>query len=133
MPDFLLSLSIKSGFGDKKTYQQDPGNSREALREASLDMEEGADMLMVKPGMPYLDIIRRIRDHSNVPVAAYQVSGEYSMIKAAAQRKWLDEKQTVLESLLCFRRAGADVILTYFAKDAAKWLFDEAHQRVEPK
>lgn len=84
-------------------------------------------MLMIKPGMPYLDIIRRIRDHSNVPLAAYQVSGEYSMIKAAAMKNWLNEKETVLESLLCFRRAGADVILTYYAKDAAKWLFEEAH------
>jgi porphobilinogen synthase len=127
--DFLLLpfglMSI--GFGDKKTYQQDPGNSREALREAELDVAEGADMLMIKPGMPYLDIIRRIRDHSNVPLAAYQVSGEYSMIKAAAMKNWLNEKETVLESLLCFRRAGADVILTYYAKDAAKWLFEEAH------
>ena len=94
-------------------------------------MVEGADMLMVKPGMPYLDIIRRIHDYSNVPVAAYQVSGEYSMIKAASMQNWLDEKKTVLESLLCFRRAGADVILTYYAKDAAKWLFEDAHAGVK--
>ena len=119
-----------TGFGDKKTYQQDPGNSEEALREADLDIAEGADMLMIKPGLPYLDIIRRIRDHCHVPLAAYQVSGEYSMIKAAALHNWLDEKATVLESLLCFRRAGADVVLTYYAKDAAKWMFEEAHAAV---
>mmetsp|Transcript_12843 Transcript_12843/g.20965 ORF Transcript_12843/g.20965 Transcript_12843/m.20965 type:complete len:396 (-) Transcript_12843:87-1274(-) len=129
---FRDALDSHPGFGDKKTYQQDPGNSREALREADLDIAEGADMLMVKPGMPYLDIIRKIRDFSHVPIAAYQVSGEYSMIKSAAMKGWLNEKQTVLESLLCFRRAGADVILTYYAKDAAKWLFEEAHGGAAP-
>jgi porphobilinogen synthase len=125
---YLLLLIRIKGFGDKKTYQQDPGNSREAVREAELDVAEGADMLMIKPGMPYLDIIRRLRDTTNVPLAAYQVSGEYCMIKAAAMKNWLNEKQTVLESLLCFRRAGADVILSYYAKDAAKWMFEEAHE-----
>lgn len=129
---FRDALDSHPGFGDKKTYQQDPGNSREALREAELDIAEGADMLMVKPGMPYLDILRRIRENSHIPLAAYQVSGEYSMIKAAAMQNWIDEKQTVLESLLCFRRAGADVILSYYAKDAAKWMFEEAHEGVEP-
>lgn len=119
---------VSVGFGDKKTYQQDPGNSRESLVEAELDVAEGADMLMVKPGLPYLDILRRLRDHSNAPLAAYQVSGEYSMIKAAAMQGWLNEKDAVLESLLCFRRAGADVILSYFAKDAAKWMFEDAHR-----
>eukprot|EP00871_Galdieria_phlegrea_P001925 jgi/Galph1/2733/GphlegSOOS_G1410.1 len=107
---------------DKKTYQMDPGNSREAIREAALDEEEGADMLMVKPGLPYLDIVRLIRQNSRLPLVVYQVSGEYSMIKAACQNGWLDEKQCVLETLLCFRRAGADAILTYFAKQAAMWL-----------
>ena len=108
--------------GDKRNYQMDPANSDEALREVALDIAEGADMVMVKPGMPYLDIVRRVKDEFKVPTLAYQVSGEYSMIKAAAERGWLDEKTTALESLLCLRRAGADAILTYFAKAAAKWL-----------
>lgn len=125
---FRDALGSHPGFGDKKTYQQDPGNGREALHEAELDVAEGADMLMVKPGMPYLDVIRRLREKCNIPLAAYQVSGEYSMIKAAADRNWLNEKDAVLESLLCFRRAGADVILSYFAKDAARWLFEDAHE-----
>ena len=90
-------------------------------------------MLMVKPGMPYLDVIRRLRDNCNLPIAAYQVSGEYSMIKAAANKNWLNEKDAVLESLLCFRRAGADAILSYFAKDAAKWMFEEAHPGLNVK
>lgn len=107
---------------NKKTYQMDPANSREALIEAALDEAEGADMLMVKPGMPYLDIIRRLRDASALPIAAYHVSGEYAMMKAAVERGWLDERDAVLESLLCFKRAGADAILTYYAKDAARWL-----------
>ena len=109
-------------FGDRRAYQMDPANSREALREATLDMEEGADILMVKPGMPYLDIIHMLRNEFTLPVAAYQVSGEYSMIKAAALNGWIDEERVVMESLLCFRRAGADLILTYFAKDAAGYL-----------
>ncbi len=107
-------------FGDRSSYQMDTANSREALREATLDMEEGADILMVKPGMPYLDIISLLRQEFTLPIAAYQVSGEYAMIKAAAQNGWLDEKRVVHESLLCFRRAGADIIITYFAKDFAQ-------------
>jgi len=110
------------GKGDKKTYQMDPGNSDEALREVALDLAEGADMVMVKPGMPYLDIIRRVKDEFNVPTYAYQVSGEYAMLKAAAQNGWLDEKACALEALLAFKRAGADGILSYFALDAAAWL-----------
>ena len=110
------------GKGDKATYQMDPGNGDEALREVALDLEEGADMVMVKPGMPYLDIVRRVKDAFLVPTYAYQVSGEYAMLKAAAQNGWLDEKAVVLESLLGFKRAGADGVLTYFALDAATWL-----------
>ncbi|MEI7429878.1 MAG: porphobilinogen synthase [Betaproteobacteria bacterium] len=112
------------GKGNKKTYQMDPANSDEALREVALDIAEGADMVMVKPGMPYLDIVRRVKDEFKVPTYAYQVSGEYAMLKAAAQNGWLDEKACVLESLLAFKRAGADGILTYFALDAARWLKD---------
>jgi len=110
------------GGGSKETYQMDPANSDEALREVALDIAEGADMVMVKPGMPYLDIVRRVKDAFGVPTYAYQVSGEYAMLKAAAANGWLDEKKCVLESLLSFKRAGADGILTYFALDAAKWL-----------
>jgi porphobilinogen synthase len=100
----------------------DPANTDEALREVALDLEEGADMVMVKPGMPYLDIVRRVKDEFKVPTFAYQVSGEYAMLKAAAQNGWLNEEACVLESLLAFKRAGADGILTYFALDAAAWL-----------
>lgn len=110
------------GKGKKYTYQMDPANTDEALREVALDLEEGADMVMVKPGMPYLDIVRRVKDEFKVPTYAYQVSGEYAMLKAAAQNGWLDEKACVLESLLAFKRAGADGILTYFALDAAEYL-----------
>jgi porphobilinogen synthase len=110
------------GKGNKYTYQMDPANGDEALREVALDIEEGADMVMVKPGMPYLDIVRRVKDEFGVPTYAYQVSGEYAMIKAAAQNGWLDERAVVLESLLAFKRAGADGILTYFALDAAEYL-----------
>jgi porphobilinogen synthase len=110
------------GKGNKYTYQMDPANGDEALREVALDLAEGADMVMVKPGMPYLDIVRRVKDEFKVPTYAYQVSGEYAMLKAAAQNGWLDEKACVLESLLAFKRAGADGILTYFALDAAAWL-----------
>lgn len=110
------------GKGNKYTYQMDPANSDEALREVALDLAEGADMVMVKPGMPYLDIVRRVKDEFKVPTYAYQVSGEYAMLKAAAQNGWLDEKTCVLESLLAFKRAGADGILTYFALDAAQWI-----------
>ena len=110
------------GKGGKYTYQMDPANSDEAVREVALDVAEGADMVMVKPGMPYLDIVRRVKEAFRLPTYAYQVSGEYAMLKAAAQNGWLDEKACVLESLLAFKRAGADGILTYFALDAAAWL-----------
>ena len=110
------------GKGSKQTYQLDPGNSNEALWEVGLDLEEGADMVMVKPGMPYLDIVRRVKDEFAAPTFIYQVSGEYAMLKAACQNGWLDERTCVLESLLCFKRAGADAILSYFALDAAQWL-----------
>jgi porphobilinogen synthase len=110
------------GKGNKYSYQMDPANSDEALREILLDLQEGADMVMVKPGMPYLDIIRRVKDQYGVPTFAYQVSGEYAMLKAASTNGWLDEKQVVLESLLAFKRAGSDAILTYYAKAVAQWL-----------
>ncbi len=110
------------GKGSKATYQMDPANGDEALREVALDLAEGADMVMVKPGMPYLDVVHRVKDEFKVPTYAYQVSGEYAMLKAAAQNGWLDEKACVLESLLAFKRAGADGVLTYFALDAAAWL-----------
>ena len=110
------------GKADKKVYQMDPGNSDEALREVAMDIAEGADMVMVKPGMPYLDIVRRVKDEFKVPTFAYQVSGEYAMLKAAAQNGWLDHDQVMMESLLAFKRAGADGILTYFAREAARKL-----------
>lgn len=112
------------GKGNKFTYQQDPANSDEALREVALDLNEGADMVMVKPGMPYLDIVRRVKDQFGVPTFVYQVSGEYAMHMAAAQNGWLDEKAVAMESLVCIKRAGADGVLTYFAKKAAQWLND---------
>lgn len=117
-----VGSAAQLGGGNKYSYQMDCANSDEALVEVGLDIEEGADMVMIKPGMPYLDIVRRISDEFGIPVFAYQVSGEYAMLKAAAQNGWLDEKSTVLESLLAFKRAGADGILTYFAKDVAGWL-----------
>jgi porphobilinogen synthase len=110
------------GKSDKKTYQMDPCNSDEALREVALDLDEGADMVMVKPGLPYLDIVQRVKERFGVPTLVYQVSGEYSMLKAAAQNGWLDERAAVLEALSCIKRAGADGILTYHARDAARWL-----------
>jgi porphobilinogen synthase len=110
------------GGGNKYSYQMDPANSNEALREIALDLQEGADMVMIKPGMPYLDIIRRVKDEFGVPTFAYQVSGEYAMLKAASLNGWLNERQVVLESLLAFKRAGCDGILTYYAKAAAQWL-----------
>ena len=110
------------GGGNKRTYQMDPANSDEALREAALDIDEGADMIMIKPGLPYLDVVRRVKEKYRMPTFVYQVSGEYSMLKAAAQNGWLDERDCVMESLLCIKRAGADAILTYFAKDVAGWL-----------
>jgi len=109
-------------FGDRRGYQMDPRNAREALREVELDLAEGADIVMVKPALPYLDIIHAVRQHVSVPLAAYNVSGEFAMVKAAAARGWLDEKRTALEILYGIRRAGADLILTYWAKDAALWL-----------
>jgi porphobilinogen synthase len=112
-------------FGDRRSHQMDPANVREALREAELDIEEGADMLMVKPALAYLDVIRRVKDRFDLPVAAYNVSGEYSMIKAAAAHGWIDERRVTLEVLTGIRRAGADLILTYHAKDAARWLKEE--------
>ena len=119
---FRDALDSAPGFGDKKTYQMDFRNSTEALKEVELDIEEGADIVMIKPAGAYLDIIRAVKNHVHVPVAAYQVSGEYSMIKAAAANGWLDEKQAMLESLIAIRRAGADVIASYFAKDFAKMI-----------
>ncbi|MFM8675230.1 MAG: porphobilinogen synthase, partial [Vulcanococcus sp.] len=107
---------------DKSTYQMDPANAREAITEAQLDEQEGADIMMVKPGLAYLDIIYRLREESELPIAAYNVSGEYAMVKAAAEKGWIDERAVVLETLLCFKRAGADLILTYHACDAAAWL-----------
>jgi porphobilinogen synthase len=109
-------------FGDRRGYQMDPANAREALREVEMDLDEGADMVMVKPALPYLDIIRRVRDEFDVPVAAYNVSGEYSMVKAAVQKGWLDEQRVVTEILTGIQRAGAEIILTYHAKDAVRWL-----------
>mmetsp|Transcript_21740 Transcript_21740/g.19811 ORF Transcript_21740/g.19811 Transcript_21740/m.19811 type:complete len:398 (+) Transcript_21740:30-1223(+) len=122
---FRDALDSHPGFGDKKTYQQDPANGREAELEAQLDSAEGADILMVKPGLPYLDIIYRLKQSTKLPIAAYHVSGEYSMLKAAVSKGWLDEKKVVLETLTCFKRAGSDIILTYYAKDAAKWLYED--------
>ena len=110
------------GKGSKQTYQMDPANSDEALWEVGLDLEEGADMVMVKPGMPYLDIVRRVKDQFKAPTFVYQVSGEYAMLKAAAQNGWLDERTVVMETLLAFKRAGADGVLSYFALDAARWM-----------
>ena len=110
------------GGGNKYSYQMDPANSDEAIHEVSLDIDEGADMVMIKPGMPYLDIVRRIIDEFGATTFVYQVSGEYAMLKAASQNGWLDEKAVVMESLLSMKRAGADGILTYYAKDVAEWL-----------
>ncbi len=109
-------------FGDRRGYQMDPANAAEAVREAELDLDEGADMLMVKPAVPYLDVVRRVKDATGAPVAAYHVSGEYSMLKAAAANGWIDERAAVVETLTSIRRAGADAIVTYYAKEAAAWL-----------
>ena len=109
-------------FGDRRTHQMDPANVDEAVREALLDVEEGADVVMVKPALPYLDVIRRVKDATRVPVAAYNVSGEYAMLKAAIANGWLDERAAVLETLTSIRRAGADMVITYHAKEAAAWL-----------
>ncbi len=117
-----VGSSANLGAGNKYTYQMDPANSDEALHEVGMDIEEGADMVMVKPGMPYLDIIRRVKDNFGVPTYAYHVSGEYAMLKAASQNGWLDEQAVVMEAMVCFKRAGADGILTYYAKQIAQWL-----------
>jgi porphobilinogen synthase len=109
-------------FGDRKTYQMDPANGDEAIRETALDIEEGADIVMVKPGLSYLDLVRRVKDEFHYPTAVYNVSGEYAMVKAAAQKGWIDEKKIVMEMLIGMKRAGADLIITYHAKDAAKWM-----------
>ena len=108
--------------GDRRSYQMDPANALEALREVALDIEEGADLVMVKPGLPYLDLVWRIKERFGLPTAAYHVSGEYAMLRAAAERGWLDEKACVLEQMLAFKRAGADLILTYYARQLAQWL-----------
>jgi porphobilinogen synthase len=119
---FREAADSAPAFGDRRSYQMDPANADEAVREALLDVEEGADVVMVKPALPYLDVIRRVKDATRVPVAAYNVSGEYAMVKAAAAAGYLDEQATVLETLTAIRRAGADVVITYHAKDAARWL-----------
>src|SRR5215216_3569198 len=119
---FREAAESAPAFGDRRSYQMDPANAREALLEVELDVEEGADIVMVKPALPYLDVLRRVRETTNLPVAAYNVSGEYAMIKAAAQNGWLDEKTSVLEALTGVRRAGADIIVTYHAPDVARWL-----------
>ena len=117
---FRDALDSAPGFGDKKTYQMNPANTCESLSEVARDIEEGADMVMVKPGMPYLDMVRLVKDNFDVPVTAYQVSGEYAMIKAASEKGWLNHDEVMMESLLAFKRAGATLITTYFAKEAAK-------------
>ena len=119
---FREAADSTPAFGDRRGYQMDPANGLEAVREARLDVEEGADIVMVKPALPYLDVIRRVKDQTGMPVAAYNVSGEYAMVKAAAAAGYLDERATVLEALTSIRRAGADIVITYHAKDAAKWL-----------
>jgi porphobilinogen synthase len=121
---FREAVDSSPQFGDRRGYQMDPANGREALRELELDAEEGADILMVKPALPYLDLIARARDRFAHPIAAYNVSGEYAMLKAAARLGWLEERAVALEALTSIKRAGADMIFTYFAKDAARWLGD---------
>lgn len=125
---FREAVNSAPQFGDRKTYQMDPANSREALREVELDIAEGADIIMVKPALAYLDIIRQVKDNFTLPVAAYNVSGEYAMIKAAAEKGWIDEKRTVLETLLSMKRAGTDIIITYHALDAARWLGEDGRR-----
>ena len=119
---FREAADSTPAFGDRRGYQMDPANGAEAVREALLDVEEGADMIMVKPALPYLDVIRKVKDETAMPVAAYNVSGEYAMVKSAAQAGYLDERSAVLEMLTAIRRAGADVVVTYYAKDASRWL-----------
>ena len=115
------------GFGDRKTYQMDPANGREALREVQQDIEEGADFIIAKPAIGYMDIIKDISNHCNIPIVAYNVSGEYAMVKAAAQNGWIDEKKIVMENMIGLKRAGADMIITYHALDVAAWLRGETH------
>jgi porphobilinogen synthase len=122
---FRDALDSAPGFGDKKTYQMNPANVDEAMREVELDINEGADIVMVKPGMPYLDVVRAVKQRFNIPVSVYNVSGEYAMIKAAAEKGWLNEEEVMMESLLAFKRAGADLIATYFAKEAARLIKDQ--------
>ncbi|MDT8376360.1 MAG: porphobilinogen synthase [Mariprofundaceae bacterium] len=122
---FRDAADSSPSFGDRASYQMDPANSREALREAMLDIGEGADILMVKPGLAYMDIIRSVKDATDLPMAVYNVSGEYAMVKAAAEKGWIDEKRVVLETMLSFKRAGADLILSYHALDVARWLNDD--------
>jgi porphobilinogen synthase len=122
---FREAAASSPQFGDRRSYQMDPANVREALREVDLDIGEGADIVMVKPALAYLDVIQQVREHCNLPIAAYNVSGEYSMIKAAAQQGWIDERRIVMEVLTGIRRAGADMIITYFAPEVAKWLREE--------
>jgi len=119
---FRVAAESTPEFGDRRGYQMDPANAEEAVREAQLDLEEGADMLMVKPALPYLDVLRRVKEATGAPLAAYQVGGEYAMLKAATQQGWLDERAAALETLTAIRRAGADAIITYYAKEAAAWL-----------
>jgi porphobilinogen synthase len=119
---FREAAESAPAFGDRRSYQMDPANAREALLEVELDVEEGADIVMVKPALPYLDVVRRVKETTNLPVAAYSVSGEYAMIKAASQNGWLDERTVVLEALTGIKRAGADIIITYYAPDVARWL-----------
>ncbi len=119
---FRVAAQSTPEFGDRRGYQMDPANAAEAVREAQLDLEEGADMVMVKPALPYLDVVRRVKEETGAPLAAYQVGGEYAMLKAAAQQGWLDERAAVLETLTAIRRAGADAIITYYAKECAAWL-----------
>jgi porphobilinogen synthase len=119
---FREAADSTPAFGDRRGYQMDPANSQEALRETRLDVEEGADIVMVKPALPYLDVIKAVKEQTGMPVAAYNVSGEYAMVKAAAASGYLDERTAVLETLTCIRRAGADIVVTYHAKDAARWL-----------
>ena len=120
---FRDALDSAPGFGDKKTYQMDYANRTEAIKEALMDVEEGADIVMVKPGLPYLDILREVKNAVNVPVSVYNISGEYAMIKAAAKMGWIDENKAIIETLTCFKRAGADLIASYFAKDAARIIY----------
>jgi porphobilinogen synthase len=126
---FREAAGSTPAFGDRRGYQMDPANSDEAIREAQLDLEEGADVVMVKPALPYLDVIRRVKDATGAPLAAYHVSGEYSMLKAAGANGWLDEQAAAMESLVAIRRAGADIVITYFAKDAAAWLAEREARR----